>query len=87
MPKRSVDPVRHSSSQSQIVTLREVADRLTAVQSAVTVAVTALRAQNADVDADVARLLVQAVSDPLQAQVDAIKSVLRSLASPTRRKR
>jgi hypothetical protein len=51
------------------------------------VAVTALRAQNADIDDDVARLLMRNVSDPLQDQIEAIKSVLRLLAPPARRKR
>ena len=87
MPKRVVRPVLRSSAQRHLIRLREVADRLTAIQSAVAVAVTALRAQNADIDADVARLLVRSVSDPLQAQVDTIKSVARSLSSPSRKKR
>ncbi len=60
--------------------LREVSDRLRAMQSSVAVAVAALRSQNADIDEDVARLLVRTVSDPLQDQIDSIKSVLRLLA-------
>jgi hypothetical protein len=76
-----------SSSRKATVRLREVAERLRAAQSSVAVAVTALRAQNADVDEDVARLLMRNVSDPLQDQIDTIKSVLRLLASPNRRKR
>jgi hypothetical protein len=87
MPKRVALSVRRSSAERDLVRLREVADRLTAIQSAVAVAVTALRAQNADIDEDVARLLVRSVSDPLQAQVDTIKSVVRSLSSPSRKKR
>jgi hypothetical protein len=35
----------------------------------------------------VARLLIRTVSDPLQDQIDSIKSVLRLLAPPARRKR
>jgi hypothetical protein len=77
----------HPSSQKATVRLKEVADRLRAIQSSVAVAVTALRAQNADIDDDVARLLMRNVSDPLQDQIDTIKSVLRLLASPARRKR
>ena len=38
-------------------------------------------------DEDVARLLVRTVSDPLQDQIDSIKSVLRLLAHSTRDKR
>jgi hypothetical protein len=56
------------------------------MQSSVTVAVAALRSQNADIDEDVALLLIRAVSDPLQDQIDTIRSVVRILASPGKRK-
>jgi hypothetical protein len=70
-----------------VARLKEVSDRLRAIQSSVAVAVAALRGQNADIDEDVARLLMRAVSDPLQDQIDSIKSVLRLLAHSTRDKR
>ena len=78
-----------SSTQIQRATvrLREVGDRLRAMQSSVAVAVAALRNQNADIDEDVARLLMRTVSDPLQDQIDSIKSVLRLLAHSARDKR
>ena len=76
-----------SQAQRAIVRLREIADRLRAMQSSVVVAVAALRGQNADVDEDVARLLTRTVSDPLQDQIDSIKSVMRLLAPPARRRR
>jgi hypothetical protein len=83
MRKKSSTPAVQRAS----VRLREVADRLRAMQSAVAVAVSALRAQSADIDEDVARLLVRSVSDPLQDQIDALQSVLRILAPSPRRKR
>jgi len=49
------------------------------MQSSVAVAVAALRAQNADIDEDVARMLIRSVSDPLQDQIDSIKSAIRLL--------
>jgi hypothetical protein len=73
--------------QRSIVRLRQVSDRLQAMQSSVAVAVAALRSQNADIDEDVARLLVRTVSDPLQDQIDSIKSVLRLLTHSPRVKR
>ena len=85
MPHRS-----SSASLKARARLKEVTERLRAVQSSVAVAVTALRAQNADIDDDVARLLMRNVSDPLHDQIDTIKSVLRLLsppARPARRKR
>jgi len=83
MPKRSSTvPVQRASAR-----LREVVERLRAMQSSVAVAVAALRAQSADIDEDVARLLTRTVSDPLQDQIDSIKSALRILAPPGRGKR
>ena len=76
-----------SQIQRATVRLKEVSDRLRVMQSSVAVAVAALRGQNADIDDDVARLLVRSVSDPLQDQIDSIKSVLRLLAHSTRDKR
>lgn len=79
---------RSSTQTQQAATrLREISDRLRAIQSSVAVAVAALRSQNADVDEDVARLLTRSVSDPLQDQIDSIKSVLRLLAHSARDKR
>ena len=85
MPRRSPAP-QTSRTLRATARLREVVDRLRAMQSSVTVAVAALRSQNADIDEDVARLLIRAVSDPLQDQIDSIKSVVRILASPGKRK-
>jgi len=85
-----LSPAKNRSSlntQRAIARLREVLDRLRVLQSSVTVAVVALRGQNADVDEDVARLLQRSVSDPLQDQIDTIKSVLRLLGPPVHRKR
>jgi hypothetical protein len=83
--------ILRSPARRAVARLREVADRIKVMQSSVAVAVAALRAQNADIDADVARLLIRAVSDPLQEQLDSIKSVIRWLdaaqASRQRRKR
>ena len=80
---------RSSSLQIQraATRLKEVSDRLRAMQSSVAVAVAALRGQNADIDDDVARLLVRSVSDPLQDQIDSIKGVVRLLAHSARHKR
>jgi hypothetical protein len=88
-PKEVPTMATRSSLQIQraATRLKEVSDRLRAMQSSVAVAVAALRGQNADIDEDVARLLVRTVSDPLQDQIDSIKSALRLLAHSTRDKR
>jgi hypothetical protein len=75
------------AAQRASTRLREIAERLRVMQSAVSVAVAALRAQSADIDEDVARLLIRSVADPLQDQIDSIKSVLRLLAPPPRGRR
>ena len=87
MPSSSSKIRRATPPARATLQLREVIERLRAVQSSVAVAVAALRAQNADIDEDVARLLVRSVSDPLQDQIDSIKSVLRQLPAPGPRKR
>jgi hypothetical protein len=83
--ERPAMPVRKTKARTEPVSARltEVVDRLKVMQSAVAVAVAALRAQNADIDEDVARMLIRAVSDPLQDQIDSIKSALRLLKPAT----
>jgi hypothetical protein len=76
-----------ANQTAAVLRLREVAERLKAMQSAVAVAVAALRGQSADIDEDVARLLVRSVSDPLQDQIDSIKSVLHLLSPPHGRRK
>jgi hypothetical protein len=76
-----------ANQAAAVLRLREVAERLKAMQSAVAVAVAALRGQSADIDEDVARLLVRSVSDPLQDQIDSIKSVLHLLSPPHGRRK
>ena len=80
----SQPPARTQARTGQVVTrLGEVIERLKVMQSSVAVAVAALRAQNADIDEDVARMLIRAVSDPLQDQIDSIKSAIRLLKPAT----
>jgi hypothetical protein len=70
--------------------LREVVGRLQQMQSVLAVAITSLREQSADIDADVATLLQCAVADGLQRQVDKLQVLLRRLppiaAGPPRRR-
>ena len=76
-------PIRKRKTRAGlgVTRLRETIDRLAAIQSSLAVAVAALRAQNADIDADVARMLIRTVSDPLQDQIDTLESVIRLLES------
>jgi hypothetical protein len=59
--------------------LGEVIVQMQHMQSAVAVAVAALRRQNADLDEDIASLLQRSVSDKLQDQIEKIDAALRLL--------
>lgn len=67
--------------------LREVVGRLQQMQSVLAVAITSLREQSADIDADVANLLQCAVADGLHQQVDKLQAVVRRLGPPPKRPR
>ena len=62
--------------------LRVVIGRLQQMQSVLAVAISTLREQSADLDADVANLLQYAVADGLHQQVDKLEAVLRRLPAP-----
>jgi hypothetical protein len=74
--EKSIRPVRAE--------LQEVIARLKGLQSTLTVAVSALRHQNADIDADIANLLQRSVGDPLQQQVEKLETLLTRLAAAAR---
>ena len=75
---------RHRRIRSE---LAEVIGHLQQLHSAVAVAVSALRQQNADIDADVANLLQRSVGERLLAEVAKLETVMRTLLPPARRKR
>jgi hypothetical protein len=62
--------------------LRVVIGRLQQMQSVLAVAISTLREQSADLDADVANLLQCAVADGLHQQVDKLEAVLRRMPTP-----
>jgi hypothetical protein len=48
------------------------------VQSAVVVAVAALKQQNCELDEDIARVLQRSVADRIQDQIERVESLMRS---------
>jgi ABC-type transporter Mla subunit MlaD len=74
-------------SRSLRAELQEVIDNLKALPSMLAVAVSALREQNADIDADVANLLQRTVSHPLQDQIQKLEALLTRLPERSSRKR
>jgi hypothetical protein len=67
------------STRSLRAELQEVIGELQGLQSAISVAVGALRQQNADLDADIATLLQRAVGDKLHEQVQRLETLLQRL--------
>jgi hypothetical protein len=72
------------TSRAVRVELQEVVARLRQLQSTLTVAVGALRNQNADIDVDIANLLQRSAGDVLQEQIEKLEALGRRLpTAPT----
>ena len=67
-----------SKTRSMRAQLGEVVTHLRQVQSAVVVAVAALRQQNCELDEDVAKVLQRSVADRIQDQIERIEALMRS---------
>jgi SMC interacting uncharacterized protein involved in chromosome segregation len=67
--------------------LQDVIRQLRGLQSTISVAVGALRHQNADIDADIAHLLQRSVGDRLEEQVQKLEAMLSRAPRPAARKR
>ncbi|HEY3784752.1 MAG TPA: hypothetical protein VGL55_05680 [Steroidobacteraceae bacterium] len=74
---------RKSESRSRVVRtqVNEVVLHLRQIQSAIIVAVAALRRQNSDLDEDIANVLQRSAADRIQDQIERLEGVTRSLAS------
>jgi hypothetical protein len=77
MAARKVNPLQ--------VRIEEVVQHLRQIQSAVVVAVAALRHQGAERDEDIANVLQRSVVDKLEDQIEKAESVLRALGSRSRK--
>ena len=71
-----------SKTRSMRSRLGEVVLHLRQVQSAVVVAVAALKQQNCELDEDVARVLQRSVADRLQDQIERLETLMH--AAPPR---
>jgi len=74
---------RKSESRSRIIRtqVQEVILHLRQIQSAIVVAVAALRQQNSDLDEDIANVLQRSVADRIQDQIERLEAVTRRVAS------
>jgi hypothetical protein len=70
---KSISKTRSMRSQ-----LGEVALHLRQVQSAVVVAVAALKQQNCELDEDIATVLQRSVADRIQDQIEKVEALMRS---------
>jgi DNA anti-recombination protein RmuC len=68
-----------SKTRSMRAQLGEVALHLRQVQSAVVVAVAALKQQNCELDADIATVLQRSVADRIQDQIERLEALLRAV--------
>ena len=68
-----------SKKRSERSELADVILHLRQVQSAVVVAVAALRQQNCELDEDIATVLQRSVSDRLQDQIERLEALMRSV--------
>jgi hypothetical protein len=66
-----------SKTRSMRAQLGEVALHLRQVQSAVVVAVAALKQQNCELDADIATVLQRSVADRIQDQIERLETLMR----------
>ena len=73
MAGKSISKTRSMRSQ-----LGEVALHLRAVQSAVVVAVAALKQQNCELDEDIATVLQRSVADRIQDQIERLETLMRT---------
>jgi hypothetical protein len=71
---KSISKARSARSQ-----LGEVALHLRQIQSAVVVAVAALKQQNCELDADIATVLQRSVADRIQDQIERVEALMRSV--------
>jgi uncharacterized coiled-coil DUF342 family protein len=72
---KSISKTRAARAQ-----LGEVVQHLRQVQSAVVVAVAALRQQNCELDEDIATVLQRSVADRIQDQIERLEILQRSVA-------
>jgi hypothetical protein len=67
-----------SKTRSMRAQLGEVVLQLRQVQSAVVVAVAALKQQNCELDEDIATVLQRSVADRIQDQIEKVEALMRS---------
>jgi DNA anti-recombination protein RmuC len=68
-----------SKTRSMRAQLGEVVQHLRQVQSAVVVAVAALRQQNCELDEDIATVLQRSVADRIQDQIERLETLQRAV--------
>jgi hypothetical protein len=84
-PAGSLTPALITLHRQLQLHLRPTVERLRLAQSAITTSALALRQQNADCDADVARVLLRCAADPVEGEIERIEELLRMFGGGEKR--
>jgi hypothetical protein len=79
-PVHAVFPIQSAEEQIPL-RLREHVRRLKRIVPVISISVLALKAQNADLDGDVASVLHHQASEPLDQEIEELEALLESLAA------
>ena len=80
----TVPPTQLTLDEQLPIRLRDHLRRLQLILPVISVSVLALRAQNAELDEDIASVLHRHVSDPLDLEIEKVEALLESLADARR---
>jgi tRNA A37 N6-isopentenylltransferase MiaA len=78
-------PAKVSRSQGVQAQLKDILMHLEQAQSAVVVAIVALRQQSCELDEDIAAVLQRNVAQPLQDQIEKLEAAVQQLSRPERK--
>lgn len=78
-PAGSLTPALITLQRQLQLHLQPTVERLRLAQAAISTSAFVLRQQNADLDGDVARILIYCVADPLDREVERIETLLQTL--------
>ncbi len=79
-PAHAVPPTQPNPEEQLPARLREHVQRLRLIRTVISVSTLALRAQNAELDEDIASVLRSSAVDPLDVEIEQIEALIESLA-------
>jgi hypothetical protein len=82
-PAGSLTPALITLHRQIQLHLKPTVERLRLAQAAITTSAVVLRQQNADCDADVARVLLYCAAEPLDREIERIEALMETLGGQT----